>query len=475
MIKTFAWITIVFLLFGMVGATLDFSSAAGGKTVMTIGDYNVSVAVFDYFYYSTAYQYYSTYSQYYDIDRTKPYEEQSSPFGNSWAEVFETETLSVLKMYIPLYMDALKAGYTLIESEQDQIDSALTGLSDEAAGTGYTQEALLRTEYGSTMTIETFKSALGIVLMVSRYIEDIVASYTFTDEDYEEAYLAAPEKYDLAEFCFFSIPNVLADDGTEYSEAEQTAYYEKQKARAEELLSKLTTPEIFFEQTLPYRENTEEGELEDDTRMTYLLSDLSEDDRAFLGDPARKRGDTTLRDANGNFFIFLFIDRFRNEKSVDVRHILAKFDENATDAEADKAAKRKEAEAILAEWKAGAATEESFGTLATEKTGDEGSADTGGLYTNISPTSRYVKPFLDWCMQTHQPGDTGIVETTYGYHVMYFVKTNDPVWKDTARPNMENDRLKQYCDDLLITYPVNIDDDTMKYAMKPVKSLPDAA
>ena len=33
-----------------------------------------------------------------------------------------------------------------------------------------------------------------------------------------------------------------------------------------------------------------------------------------------------------------------------------------------------------------------------------------------------VKPFEDWCFdESRKPGDTGIVESDYGYHVMYYV------------------------------------------------------
>ena len=32
-----------------------------------------------------------------------------------------------------------------------------------------------------------------------------------------------------------------------------------------------------------------------------------------------------------------------------------------------------------------------------------------------------VKPFEDWCFAEHNIGDIDVVETIYGYHVIYFV------------------------------------------------------
>ena len=37
-----------------------------------------------------------------------------------------------------------------------------------------------------------------------------------------------------------------------------------------------------------------------------------------------------------------------------------------------------------------------------------------------------VKPFQDWSLdESRQTGDTGIVKTDYGYHIMYFVGLGD--------------------------------------------------
>ena len=37
-----------------------------------------------------------------------------------------------------------------------------------------------------------------------------------------------------------------------------------------------------------------------------------------------------------------------------------------------------------------------------------------------------VTEFNDWCFdESRQPGDTGIVKTSYGYHIMYFSSTGE--------------------------------------------------
>lgn len=116
---------------------------------------------------------------------------------------------------------------------------------------------------------------------------------------------------------------------------------------------------------------------------------------------------------------------------VNVRHILVTVAEDAEESAWDAALQT--AEELLQQWKDGEATEESFAALATEKTEDPGSQQTGGLYEGVYP-GQMVEPFETWCFDAaRQPGDTGIVKTSYGYHVMYFVGQGDYVyWKSMA-------------------------------------------
>ena len=123
----------------------------------------------------------------------------------------------------------------------------------------------------------------------------------------------------------------------------------------------------------------------------------------------------------------------------DVRHILVAIEGGTTDesgattyTEEEWAACYAAAEAILDEWKSGEASEESFAELVAVYTDDTGSASTGGLYEGISPTSSYVEEFLNWAVDmSRQPGDTDIVKTQYGCHIMYFV-AGEPEWKNSA-------------------------------------------
>ncbi len=87
-----------------------------------------------------------------------------------------------------------------------------------------------------------------------------------------------------------------------------------------------------------------------------------------------------------------------------------------------------EAQAILDAWLAGDKSEESFAKLANEKSEDGGSNTNGGLYEGLTKDTNFVPTFKEWYLdENRQSGDTGLVKSDYGYHVMYFV-SSEQMW-----------------------------------------------
>lgn len=135
---------------------------------------------------------------------------------------------------------------------------------------------------------------------------------------------------------------------------------------------------------------------------------------------------------------------------VDVRHILIKPVGDTEDAktftDAQWEACRQQAQAILDQWLKEGGGEDSFAALAEEKSQDDGSKYVGGLYENVA-RGKMTAEFNDWIFdEARQTGDYGLVKTTYGYHVMYFVGST-PKWYVVC----ENALLKKASNELLET------------------------
>lgn len=115
-----------------------------------------------------------------------------------------------------------------------------------------------------------------------------------------------------------------------------------------------------------------------------------------------------------------------------------------------------EAERILEEWKNGAATEESFAELANSCTDDPGSATTGGLYEDVNIDASYVEPFKNWAIDaSRKSGETAIVQTDFGYHIMYFVEGED-YWSYLVAEEVVADKIQQILLAAKDQYPIEI-------------------
>ena len=153
----------------------------------------------------------------------------------------------------------------------------------------------------------------------------------------------------------------------------------------------------------------------------------------------------------------------KTSKLVDVRHILItpeggtlNEDGSTTYTDAEWDACQKEAQAILDQWKSGEATEESFGKLAGEKTDDPGSKETGGLYENIQVGDMVVE-FESWCFdESRKPGDTGLVKTDYGYHIMFY-SADRLQWIKECTDGSLNEELGKIIDNAVASYDYSVD------------------
>ena len=172
-----------------------------------------------------------------------------------------------------------------------------------------------------------------------------------------------------------------------------------------------------------------EGTYDHAANVTNGTSDML----TWAFDDARQEGDTTVA-AYGEkgYYAVLFHSRSRNDyHAVSVRHILVDSEEKANE--------------LLQQYNDGEKTEDAFAALAVANSTDPGSASNGGLYSNIYK-GEMVPSFEDWCFDpARQSGDTGIVESSNGYHVMYFVETNpQPYWYYKADLDLKNDAYNEW-------------------------------
>ena len=249
------------------------------------------------------------------------------------------------------------------------------------------------------------------------------------------------------------------------------------KAKADEMLSKIKDEASFEKVYDKYASDTSVDSLNTDKKK----SSISPTDVAnWLFEADRQAGDTTVIEdtSNNAYYVVYFKDRYLDHtKTVDVRQILISADTSSSDAaetdetetaeagetataetesaeaqeqakEDAKAAAKVKAEQILKDWKSGDATEDSFAELAKTYSDDTGSNTNGGLYEAVKE-GQMVTNFNNWCFDaTRKPGDTGIVESDYGYHIIYFIGDDAEEWHVNIEDTITSNKLNDYMTDL---------------------------
>lgn len=144
----------------------------------------------------------------------------------------------------------------------------------------------------------------------------------------------------------------------------------------------------------------------------------------------------------------------------DVRHILIAADGGAVNGEytdKDWANWEASAQSILDDFVKTDGTEEGFAALAKELSVDEGSKANGGLYEKLTKDTSFVEEFKNWYLdETRKPGDTGLVKTEHGYHIMYF-SGSTPIWEYETRSMVLSENTNKLLAEAQEKYPMDVD------------------
>lgn len=375
--------------------------------------------------------------------------------GKSWHDTFMEQAIMQMSVVKAVTEKAEAEGYVYPDGLMAQFEESKVALKESAEAAGMSVDAYLKSTLDPTIDEEIYNEQILRMMKYSAYAETFSNSLTYTDEELEEVYQADPTTYDRVSYEYVIIPGSAesktdADGKTiAATQEEKDAALEAAKTAAKEMLAALRAGEDL--ETLA--SVNEEFVYSSSDEAVYYGDNVTK----WLFEDGRKAGDTAHLDNNGtNQYVVHFRDRFRDETpTIDVRHILFPTETTLTPEEEgyeeefqqlmDEA--RAQAEEVYAQWQAGEASEESFGALAMEYSTDS-SKYSGGLYTQVPP-GYMVQAFNDWCFDdARKSGDTGIVETEYGVHIMYFVGDNMVGWKLDAASVLQNEDSSAWLEEM---------------------------
>ena len=418
-------------------------------TAVTIDGKNYTAAETSYYYHAVSNSIVNgQYASYYGLDKSIPLDQQEMndtakmmtgvTEDMTWDTYFKNEAKEEMTRVAALCKAAAADNFEFSDAMQKELDGTWDTVSQYAKQSGMSAKAYLKAMFGSYMTESIFKSVVKDSIIASYYDADYVDNLTYSDDEINAYYKDNAESFNVAsyEYIYFhgSAASTTDENGNtvEPTDEQNAAAAAAAKEAAEASLKRYEDGEKLDTIANDY-DNATYANPQGTTNTGDSLS-------TWVFDKARQDGDVKLLQDGSDYYLVLFHSCGRSEyNTVNVRHILIKVDSSNLDTSSDtyeadldalKAEKKAEAEKILQEWKDGAATEESFAELA-DKYSEDGAE--GGLYKQVYH-NQMVTGFNEWIFDdARQSGDTDIVETTYGYHVMYFVDKDLPYWEIQAK------------------------------------------
>jgi parvulin-like peptidyl-prolyl isomerase len=414
-----------------------------GLPALKVGDDKFSVADVNYEYRKNYMQFTQNYGSYLSIffDTEQPLNEQEctlDPDCATWDDYFKKMAETNLVQSAALYKAAQAAGVTLSDEDRAEIDSTMSTYAMYSTYYGYSNlSGYLAAMYGAGNNETTVRRNMEREMVIDRYLKDLYDAGEYTDAEKDAYYDEHADALDKVRFMYA----YLSDEDAQ--------------TKAQEIVAKAENAdeEAFRAAVL---EVTGSEASETSYSVSSFLSQYEE--VSSRDDIVPGKTFVSAAEAGAYAVRITGIDDNRYN-TVSVRHILIK----AQDADEDGEISDKELEvaynaikAVEEEWLSGEATEESFATLATLRSEDEGSVENGGLYEGIYK-GQMVSAFDEFCFAGHKKGDTDIVLGSSGaytgYHLIYFVGEDSELYSRTLaeeelRSEAYNTALSQLTDGL---------------------------
>lgn len=479
---------------GFIHSTLQWTT---GITAVTVSNEDgdkikIPVSVYNYYYATTYNSLKSTQQQYeqygldpadagLDVDFEKKLSAQKTTNEDNevvtWAQHMQDQVVESIKTTYTYYNEAVKANNgeepEITEEQQSELDETMSQFKEQAEKYGYTLSGYLVRALGKGVTESVYRREATRAYIAQNYsqtLSDEVTAKEYTEEEvnaYKDEHLDDLQSVDIRLFeastedIAKEFAGKLNADGSNFTElaaeyAEEgfdKSYYAEDGASTYLQARRSALISGGFAIATAEHNHAEGEEHSEDEEHTYPGLD-------WLFSADRKAGESYQYSTSVVYI--LSPATLSDANLINVRHILiSPVDTTDSSASAKTATDEQWADAyakaqdILNQYNSGEKTAESFAELAKANSAD-GSASNGGLYENVYP-GQMVTPFNTWCFDNRSVGDTAIVKSEYGYHVMYFDGTADEkVWYYNAEQALTAEDSKTEAEKLQDAYSAKL-------------------
>ena len=408
---------------------------------VTVGDDEITVGEYLYWFaYVDAY-YYNYYSYYY----SQIPEDQ-----------IKSDTLNQLAHTSALYNKAVQAGYELSEEDKAQIDENMQGYTQAAEASSVSVDDYVAKNFGKGYTLEMLRTYLEKQAVAYKYYEDVM---TGIEEDFrnsdvedkvEKAYNANKGMYDLADviYCYFDATDENAEKnanavvaaikgGMSFEEAVKSV-----KGDAESISDSLTGL---------YKDAISANFNEDAAKWIFEVD--------ADGNYVNGKGAATTLEAGGVVYVIYVNDAPARNSSIPVSLDFVQINVSTEDtikSEAElKLQAKSKATTLFAEFEKTDKTAEAFAEFAQKANADESGLVKASSEKDIVADGSHDGAFEKWMSEDgRKAGDYALVEGENGEYYIVFVTavSENPVWYNSVFGSLLEAELKAWEDEFIAGY-----------------------
>lgn len=404
-------ICVVLIVALVFGGVLGFRAYQHNRTVLTVGNHDVTVSEFNFFYYNRAYSV-ASYASTFGIDTSVSLKEQNVTTDNlmylpymgydtsyfkdytandegvyedvTWAQYLSALTKDTIVQAYAIYNEAMAAGYTLDADDQKEIDDEIAALELQAATQGESLDGMLSRVFGSGCDEDGYRNYMTVIHVASHYPETL----KYTDEQIAARYEESPEDFDIVSFYLYT---TKASDYAEKDEEGNTAEpTEENEAEAKENAERMAAD---------FRAMNDDVRVCADYTKSTVTNAYGEEAAAWLFDTASLDGENVkLFEKDGTYYVIKLAAKgdYQSYNAIEL------FIENDSEevAEGEMTAERKIA-AISAAMKRDHSEENMKAMVETYGDGSN------GVVENMmrSSMSSVDKSVFNWGLESHKAGD----------------------------------------------------------------------
>lgn len=430
--------------------------------VLKTEHFSVTAGMLAYAAYDSYYEYLNYYGEeiftsYFGIDTSISLNEQyyNKEKGTTWYDVFIDDAISGTFMSaLPLCEAAMADGVELNDVDNKYIDDSITELNELAKKQNMTLADYIESLYGKGVTENDIRKTYEMFRLANKKLMKDYDLSEVTEEEFNAYVAKDPDSYLCRDAISFKL--TLSNDADKNAKIKE--YVEKIAATTDKEKFTAVVKE-FIDSDFCVDDITD---VDNAIVSTYYQNNKEDSDKTELDkwmfNEETIIGSTFINESSTSYTVYMVISEAAKDMSEtrNMKHIL--FDDDIYDN-----TEKNTANNVYEEWKNSGETDEKFKELAMKYTTDYASAYSGGYYANVAKGD-LVTSLDEWLFdESRKEGDSTIISSEYGIHIMVYCGEGEPFWKVSVIENIKDEKASELLEDYTELYTVETIQKNFKY------------